>query len=95
MNPANNSNDKSRIAVRVKPNSQRSQFLGYNEQRQAIEVALNAPARDGEANEELIELIHEQLKLPKSKIKIVTGLKARDKVLELECSPEVLKGIMR
>lgn len=80
-----NSQTVTRIAVRVKPNSQRNQFLGFNHQRQTFEIALNASARDGEANAELIEFLHQHLRISKSKLKIVAGFKSRDKVLEIEC----------
>lgn len=83
----------SRVAVRVKPNSQRSQILKFNPERQAFEVALNAQPRDGEANTELIELFHELLKIPKNRIRIVTGLKSRDKVLEIECNAEEIEAL--
>lgn len=48
-----------------------------------LKVYLNAPPVDGKANKALIELLAEYFKIKKNKIKIVKGLKSRDKIIEL------------
>ncbi len=82
-----------RLAIRVKPNSQTSKILGFNTDRGVIEVALNAAPRDGEANDALIDLLRRVLRLSKDKIRIVSGHKSRDKIVDVECRPEDLEKL--
>ncbi|NBX18780.1 MAG: YggU family protein [Proteobacteria bacterium] len=74
-----------RIRIRVKPNCSKSQLIGYNPVRKALELALNAPPRDGEANAALIDWLRVALKLTRSRIQIFSGEKSRDKVIQVEC----------
>jgi uncharacterized protein (TIGR00251 family) len=83
-----------RISVRVKVNARSSQVLGFSNERGVLEVALNAPPRDGEANAELIELMSELLQLPKRNLAIVSGLQSRDKVLEVEVEFERIEEML-
>jgi uncharacterized protein (TIGR00251 family) len=68
----------------VKVNARSSQVLGFSNERGVLEVALNAPPRDGEANAELIEVMSELLQIPKRNLAIVAGLQSRDKLLEVD-----------
>jgi uncharacterized protein YggU (UPF0235/DUF167 family) len=45
-------------------------------------VAVREPARDGEANRALVELLARHLGIAKSTIKIIRGERSRHKVLE-------------
>ncbi len=49
----------------------------------AIKIQIAAPPVDGEANEKLIAFLAEILKVPKSRIEIVAGLSARDKLISV------------
>jgi uncharacterized protein (TIGR00251 family) len=68
--------------VKVKPNSK----------KQAIEesadgsftVYLKSPPVDGKANKELIELLAEKFDVPKSQIRIKSGLSSRTKWVEID-----------
>lgn len=48
-----------------------------------LKAYLNAPPVDGKANAALIKLLSEYYNVKKSSVKIVKGLKSRDKVVEL------------
>ncbi|KAI0404108.1 DUF167-domain-containing protein [Xylaria palmicola] len=50
----------------------------------AIELCVSAPPQDGKANKAVLELLSKTLGLPKSDLKITTGLKSRDKVVSVE-----------
>lgn len=82
-------NAKTLILVKVKPNSKKTRILGLVDTaslypvKMAISVSLNAKPMDNEANLELIDIISETFKHPKSKIKIKCGEHSRVKVLEL------------
>lgn len=86
------SNGVCRLAVRVKPNSQKTRVLGVNTERQALEIALNAQPQDGVANQALVDLLSQLLKIPKDKIKIVSGRTSRDKILQIDCSATELEN---
>ena len=49
-----------------------------------IVIKIKAPAHDGKANDELVKFLSEKLRLPKSKIKVVSGFNSRFKKLEIE-----------
>lgn len=73
-----------RVSVRVKPNARRSAVLGYSHDRGVLEIALNAPPRDGEANAELIHVLSEFFQIPKRNLVLVSGFQNREKVVEVE-----------
>lgn len=68
--------------VKVKPNSK----------KQAIEesidgiltVHLKSPPVDGKANKELIEVLAKQFDVPKSQIRIKSGLSSKTKLVEID-----------
>lgn len=49
----------------------------------ALKVSVKSAPVDGQANEELIEIIAKHFDVPKSKISILSGLKGRFKVLKV------------
>ncbi|MDK2795787.1 MAG: uncharacterized protein PWQ22_829 [Archaeoglobaceae archaeon] len=70
-----------RIIVRVKPNAKKRAMEKIGEE---YVVSLKSPPIDGRANAELIEIVSEYFKVPKSKIRIVAGQKSRKKILEID-----------
>ena len=50
----------------------------------ALDVAIDAPAREGEANEGIAEYIAEALGIKKRDVVLIAGHKAREKVLNIE-----------
>ena len=71
-----------RISVRVKPGTKGLARL--EKQPDGSYVAfLHARAHDGEANKALLELISDEFKVPKTQIEIASGVKSRDKIIEL------------
>ncbi len=47
-------------------------------------VKVTCPPVDGEANERIIKLLSKEFNVPKSTVKIVSGQKSRNKVVEIE-----------
>lgn len=70
-----------RISVRVKPGTKGVTCLEKQPDGSFI-AFLHARAHDGEANKALLELISDEFKVPKTQIKIASGAKSREKVLE-------------
>jgi uncharacterized protein len=70
-----------RIAVRVVPRSSRN---AINREGTGLKVHVTAPPVDGAANEALIALLAEHLKLPRRALHIVQGATSRQKMVEIE-----------
>jgi len=68
-----------RLQVHVKPNAKLSAITDVS--NEAVGVALAAPPRDGEANEELLSFMTQVLVVKKKQMELVSGSKSRDKVL--------------
>ena len=69
--------------VTVKPQAKREEVKKLADGEYSVSV--RAPAREGKANEAVIELLAEHFSVPKSSIRIVRGETARRKLVEIEC----------
>lgn len=69
------------IEVKVEPRSSRKGLSGIMDN--VLKVKLTAPPVEGEANEQLIEVIAELTGVRKSDIRIVRGLSSKRKVVEI------------
>lgn len=69
------------LHVKVQPRSSRCAIEGV--EGDLLKVKLTAPPADGEANEQLINLISKELGVPKSNIRIIRGETSRNKTLEI------------
>jgi uncharacterized protein (TIGR00251 family) len=69
------------IWVAVKPQSKTAEVKKISEGEYSVSV--RAPAREGKANEAVIELLAEYFSVPKSSIRIVRGEMARRKLVEI------------
>ncbi len=69
--------------VKVKPNSKTQKLV--EETDGSLTVHLKSPPVDGKANEELIKLLSKKFDLPKSSIRIKSGLSSRQKLIEIDC----------
>jgi len=80
-----------RLKVRVIPNARKNEVAVCT--REEIRLKVKAPAVDGKANTALIEYLAELTDVPRSKIQIKAGEKARIKIVELEgLSPEEVRA---
>lgn len=71
------------LNVFVKPKSGRSEVF-FDENEGFIVVFLKSPPVGGKANKELVKILSKALGLSSSKIKIVKGLKSREKQVLVE-----------
>jgi uncharacterized protein len=69
------------IRVRVVPNARDARVTKVGEAE--FEARVDERAMGGRANKRLIELLSEELAVPKSRISIVSGARSRDKVLQV------------
>jgi uncharacterized protein (TIGR00251 family) len=69
------------VSIRVQPRAKRDEVVG--ERAGAIVIRLKAPPVDGKANAALIEFIANAANLPRSRVEIVRGATAREKVVRV------------
>jgi uncharacterized protein (TIGR00251 family) len=69
------------IEVKVEPRSSKKGVAGVMDN--VLKVKLTAPPVEGEANEQLIEVVSELTGVRKSNIRIIRGLSSKRKVLEI------------
>lgn len=70
-----------RVTVKVKPNSKRPRIEEMPDG--SLTVHLKSPPAEGRANLELIGAVAEKFGVPKSRVRIRTGLSSRTKTLEV------------
>lgn len=71
-----------KISVRVLPRSSRNEVVGKMADG-TLKVKLTAAPVDGKANEALIKLLSDEFKVARSKIKLVSGLTSKNKIIEI------------
>jgi uncharacterized protein (TIGR00251 family) len=69
------------LEIIVKPNSSKSEITGYDEIRKALNVSIKGPPENNKANIEVIKLFS---RLSGKKVKIITGMTSKKKVLRFE-----------
>jgi uncharacterized protein (TIGR00251 family) len=71
-----------RISVTVSPGAARTELVGKHGDGWKARIA--APPERGRANDALIELLADTLAMPRSSVRVVSGLAAKKKVVEVE-----------
>jgi hypothetical protein len=71
-----------KVSVKVKANAKENKVEETG--RNQFSVWVKAPAKEGKANKEVIEVLAEHFKVPKSCVTIVTGLKSNRKIVSIE-----------
>jgi len=69
------------FAVKVHPRAKRNAITG--EVGEALKIALTAPPVEGRANEAVIELLAEVLRVPRGSVSIAAGQSSRSKVMRV------------
>lgn len=69
------------LKIRVIPNAKRLEIIELEDG--ALKIKLNSPAEGGRANKELISVLSKHLNIAKSKIKIISGEKSRNKIIKI------------
>ncbi len=70
-----------RIKVRLRPNARETKVEQLGDE---FVVSVRSPPVEGRANSELIEALSEHFRVPKSRIRIVAGLRSRKKIVEID-----------
>jgi uncharacterized protein (TIGR00251 family) len=71
-----------RFTVKVHPRARRSAVTGRL--GDAWKLDLTAPPAEGKANQECVRFLAELTGVPRARVRVVTGLTSRTKVVEIE-----------
>jgi uncharacterized protein (TIGR00251 family) len=69
-----------KIKVKVKPNSKTEEL---SREGDSFIVNVKEPPKEGKANQAVIKLLAEHFGVPQSQVRILNGLKNRNKVIEV------------
>jgi hypothetical protein len=69
------------LAVRIHPGARKNGITGTHDN--AVKISLTTPPIEGRANEALIAFLSDQLRIPKSRIALLTGATSRTKTLRI------------
>ena len=70
-----------RLRIRVSPGARKTELVGR--QGEAWKVRVAAPPERGRANDAVLKLLAERLRVPAAELSVVAGRSARDKIIEL------------
>jgi len=87
---------KVRLHVRLTPRGGRDAIEGWRRDSSGnshLKVRVTAPPEDGKANNALLGLLAKEFRIAKSAIRIVSGEKARSKLIEFEGDAGRLKNL--
>ncbi|EPS58922.1 hypothetical protein M569_15890, partial [Genlisea aurea] len=70
------------ISVHAKPGSRLAAITDMNDE--ALELQIDAPAKDGEANAALVEFISSVVGVKRRQVSIASGSKSREKIVVIE-----------
>ncbi len=82
-NPLTENDNGIRIIVRAFPGAKKNQIAGLWH-GEAMKIMLNAPAVDGKANKALVAYLAEFLHTKKSRIEILSGETAHNKIIFIQ-----------
>ena len=69
-----------KIQVKVKPNSKTQEV---SQEGNSFAVKVKEPAREGRANQAVITLLAKHFGVPKSQVRILSGFRSRNKVIDV------------
>jgi hypothetical protein len=81
------------VAIHVQPRARRNEISGLH--NGALKLKVVAPPVEDAANRAVIQFFASLLNVPKSRLKIISGEKSRDKMLRLEgvSQPDLLSHL--
>jgi uncharacterized protein (TIGR00251 family) len=68
------------LKILVRPNSPKTEIIGWDDSHEALRVNIHAKPEDNEANIEVVKLFS---KLLKKKVVIKSGLRSKEKLLQI------------
>ena len=69
-----------KVLVKVKPSSKVEEIVREGD---IFVVKVHEPPREGKANQAVIKLLAQHFEVPRSQIRILSGFKSKNKIIEL------------
>lgn len=69
-----------KIQVKVKPNSKTEEL---SQEGDSFIITVKEPPKEGKANQAVIKLLAEHFGVPQSQVRILSGFRSRNKVIEI------------
>ncbi|MCD6599675.1 MAG: DUF167 domain-containing protein [Dehalococcoidia bacterium] len=69
-----------KIQVKVKVNSRTEEV---SQKDSSFTVKVNKPPREGKANQAVLKLLAKHFEVPKSQVRIISGIKSKNKIIEI------------
>ena len=91
--PITPTRDGLRVAIRLSPRAKSDRLLGIiatAEGGRTVKASVTAPARDGQANQALLQLLARTWCLPRRDLSIVVGASSRSKIVRVAGEPHRL-----
>jgi uncharacterized protein (TIGR00251 family) len=91
--PITPTRDGVRVAIHLSPRARSDRLLGVSpapEGGRTVKASVTAPARDGQANEALLQLLARAWRLPRRDLSIVVGAASRNKTVRVAGDPHQL-----
>ena len=85
--------DSMKMYLHVITNTSRNEIVGRSENGE-YKVKIHFPPVDGAANKNLLKFIASTVRVSKSKVRIVSGLKSRKKIIEIDGDEKIIKQYM-
>jgi uncharacterized protein (TIGR00251 family) len=85
--------DGVRVAIHLSPRAKSDRLLGVSPEAEGgrtVKASVTAPARDGQANEALLQLLAWAWRLPRRDLSIVVGAASRNKTVRVAGDPRQL-----
>ena len=82
-----------RVNIHIIPNAPRNEITGQTQSGE-YRVKVQSPPVDGAANKNLVRFISALVGVSKSKVRIISGLKSRKKVIEIDGDEKIIKQSM-
>jgi len=71
-----------RLRLHIQPRASRTKIIGLYDG--ALKITVSSPPAGGRANKEIIRFLAKKLKIPKSDVRIKSGMQSRRKSLEIK-----------
>jgi len=82
------------ITIEASPGAKKTEIIGVNTWRAALQVKIAAEPRDGAANDELLAFLGKKLGLDRTEIRFLKGERSSKKTLFIPMPPDKVESLL-
>ena len=82
------------LSIDASPGADRTEIVGVNPWRGAVQIRIAAEPREGAANEELVKFLAAKLGIPTTAVALVRGARSSRKTIHIKLSAAKIKHLM-